>query len=91
MTRARPLPDNWQPNDVHRRIAAERGLDVNLEAERMRDWTLANGAVKKDWDATFRNWLRDERRRPRQQRGRDPGYGPGDLSAAAERLRQQGR
>jgi hypothetical protein len=89
--RAVALPDTWEPNGGHRRIAAERRLDIALEVDRMRDWAKANGAVKKDWDATFRNWLRNDRRTPASRPGRDPGYAPGDLSAAAEILRQQGR
>lgn len=56
--RAHPLPDLWRPNEDHESLAAELGLDVQYEAARMRDWALAEGATKKDWDATFRNWLR---------------------------------
>lgn len=28
------------------------------EAERMRDWATANATKRVDWDAQFRNWLR---------------------------------
>lgn len=31
---------------------------MEAEAVKMRDWAAAEGKVKKDWDATFRNWLR---------------------------------
>ena len=56
--RGTALPDDWTPNDAHRAIGKERGVNVDEEAVTMRDWALAGGEVKKDWDATFRNWLR---------------------------------
>ena len=62
--RATQLPRNWQPNDDHRAIAAERGIDVDLEATKMRDWATAEGKTGKDWDARFRNWLRNARPTP---------------------------
>lgn len=62
--RAHSLPDDWTPNDTHRRIAAERGIDVETEAEQMRDWAAAGGQTAKDWDARFRNWLRKARPQP---------------------------
>lgn len=55
--RARPLPPDWQPNDAHRALAAQRGVDCDLEASKMRDWASDKGATGKDWDARFRNWL----------------------------------
>jgi hypothetical protein len=59
--RASQLPDSWTPSDAHRQQAAERGIDVNLEADKMRDWAISKGEARKDWDATFRNWLRNAR------------------------------
>lgn len=59
--RAHQLPDTWQPNDAHRALAAERGVDVELEATKMRDWAASEGKAGKDWDARFRNWLRGAR------------------------------
>lgn len=56
--RARSLPGDWAPNEQHEAIAEERGVDLHAEAEKMRDWAAAEGASKRDWDATFRNWLR---------------------------------
>lgn len=57
----RALPDDWRPTDAHRVLASKRGIDMAAEAEKMRDWALANGERKIDWDATFRNWLRNAR------------------------------
>lgn len=60
-SRATRLPDDWQPSDAHRALAAERGVDITEEADKFRDWAAGNGATKKDWAATFRNWLRNAR------------------------------
>lgn len=56
--RARQLPDDWQPNDTHRRIATEERRDIAREATLFRDDAAAKGRTAKDWDAAFRNWLR---------------------------------
>lgn len=57
--RAKQLPTDWQPSEAHRRLAAERGVDASWEADKFRDWAASNGTTKKDWEATFRNWLRN--------------------------------
>jgi len=59
---AKPSLETWSPNDSHRELAKQRGVDVEREATKMRDWLLANGKRYKDYDAGFRNWL--ERARP---------------------------
>ncbi len=71
--RAQALPDGWTPTDAHRQLAAELGVDCDLEVEKMRDWALAKGESRKDWDATFRNWLRNAKPRgySRRSRGAD--------------------
>jgi hypothetical protein len=64
--RGSSLPSDWQPsgNDFH--FALEEGLshdEVHREADRFRDyWLSANGskAAKRDWSATWRNWIRRE-------------------------------
>lgn len=67
--RATALPDDWQPTDAHRILATERGVDCDLEAEKMRDWATAEGKTGKDWDARFRLWLNSARpERGNQQR-----------------------
>lgn len=67
--RARALPDDWTPSEDHRTLAAQRGVDCDLEASKMRDWATDKGATGKDWDARFRNWLhRAEPPRGSQQR-----------------------
>lgn len=57
--RATRLPAGWEPNDTHRRIATEQGADIEREATQFRDHATATGRVLLDWDAGFRNWLRN--------------------------------
>lgn len=67
-TRPFPLPESWTPTEAHRALAAERGVDCDLEAVKMRDWATAEGKKGKDWDARFRNWLRSARPDRQQHR-----------------------
>lgn len=47
------LPDDWAPViEIGALDAAERLREVG----RMRNWAKANGILKADWDATWRNW-----------------------------------
>lgn len=66
------LPDDWTPNEQHSEIARELGLNVGLEATKMRDWALAGGKTGVDWDARFRNWLRNATATPNGQKQRIP-------------------
>jgi hypothetical protein len=65
-SRATQLPSDWSPSEAHALLAAERFVDLAEEADKFRDWCAANGSTKKDWEATFRNWLRNAR--PSQKR-----------------------
>jgi hypothetical protein len=55
------LHDGWEPTPDHEAIAREQGVDLKDQAELFRDHYKANGELKADWDATFRNWLRRAR------------------------------
>lgn len=57
-SRAVKLPDGWEPNENHAEIATEEGVNLDREAEQFRDHAKANGRTQRDWDASFRNWLR---------------------------------
>jgi translation initiation factor IF-1 len=59
--RATQLSESWQPNDQHEVIAADREISLDAELAKFRDWAKATGRTYKDWDATFRNWLRNAR------------------------------
>ena len=60
--RASRLPADWAPKPREVAQGVEGGLseaEVYAAADHMRDWAASSPkAVKLDWDATFRNWLR---------------------------------
>lgn len=70
--RASLLPADWQPTEAHRTLAAERGVSILEEADKFRDWCASTGATKKDWPATFRNWIRNARPTPGNVRALHP-------------------
>lgn len=64
------LPDDWMPDEVFARQEGLSATDVHREAEKFRDhWRGQSGqrGVKRDWAATWRNWVRnsvERRKRP---------------------------
>ena len=64
--RGKRLPEDWQPSTKDRDFAAKEGLDhaeIIRTADRFRDyWTAKAGpsAIKRDWAATWRNWVRGD-------------------------------
>lgn len=71
------LPDGWTPTRTPGNQKAEQGHDqawLDRELERFRDyWSAVSGqrGRKLDWDATWRNWLRNAEDRAQRQ----PGFG----------------
>lgn len=65
---AKPLPEDWTPNDKHAALATERGVDLQHEAIQFRNHAEANDRRQVDWDAAFRQWLGNARpgQQPRQ-------------------------
>jgi hypothetical protein len=64
-----PLPADWNPSPKEVAVGRQLGLqplDIDREADRLRDWAAAGGVAKADWDAFFRLWLRDAVFRQRQ-------------------------
>jgi DNA-binding transcriptional ArsR family regulator len=55
-----PLPDDWEPTDDHRKLAAKLGSDLAFCADQFRDHAAANDRRQRDWDAAFRTWLRND-------------------------------
>jgi hypothetical protein len=81
------LPPNWKPDSDLLTFAAARlsSDQVAEEVEKFRDyWTAKTGAAatKLDWQATFRNWIRNAR--PRGNYGTDQ-RGGGRRESAIER------
>ena len=63
-TRGTRLPADWKPtaDELRWAIDARPDVQVNLEVEKFRDyWHGVTGAkaTKRDWPATWRNWIRN--------------------------------
>ncbi len=53
----------WEPSPKLLEWARNEGYTgVHSQANEMRDYFLSTGKARKDWDATFRNWLRRSKR-----------------------------
>jgi hypothetical protein len=64
------LPEDWQPKDNDIQLMKEHfpSIDLKLETHAFRDyWRAVAGArgKKADWDATWRNWIRNSYKRNR--------------------------
>jgi hypothetical protein len=62
------LPDDWQPKENDIQLMREHfpSIDLKLETHAFRDyWRSVAGAKgkKADWDATWRNWIRNSYKR----------------------------
>lgn len=57
--RAHQLPTDWHPDDAHASLASSLNTNLVLEADKFRDHYAATGKAMKDWNASFRNWLRN--------------------------------
>lgn len=58
------LPADWIPTDGDASYCKAKRPDLLLTdvAERFRDYWLGSGGKKADWNATWRNWVQNERR-----------------------------
>jgi hypothetical protein len=63
------LPQEWKPSNGHHELARKLGVNIEWEADQMRDWAISKGESKKDWDAAFRNWIRREALRRAMEEG----------------------
>ena len=58
-SRATILPDDFQPNETVRQMAAELGLSLQAELAAFCDHHTAKGTTFRDWQAALRTWLRN--------------------------------
>ena len=92
--RGKRLPGDWQPSGRDREFASKEGLDhaeIDRTADRFRDyWTAKAGpsAIKRDWAATWRNWVRGDADR-RGDGGRDAGSSGAARSCGPQRARDR--
>lgn len=74
--RATQLPDDFQPNDSNRKVAAEQGVSIAEQLPQFRDHHMARGSTMKDWHAALNTWLRNakkfDRGRPGGQKAETP-------------------
>lgn len=69
------IPESFIPKDEHYSIASDLGINCEMEFQKFRDYFLGvSGAkgVKRDWDATLRNWLRNSINFGGRSSGREP-------------------
>ena len=69
LKRATKLPADWTPSESHRELAAAEQISLTLEADKFRDHANAKGRTLIDWNAGFRNWLRQAAEYQRERRG----------------------
>ncbi|CUR48467.1 Primosomal protein I [Alloalcanivorax xenomutans] len=60
--RATQLPDDFEPNDTNRRVAAEEGVSIHDHLPQFRDHHRAKGSTMKDWHAALNTWLRNAKK-----------------------------
>lgn len=53
------IPQEWLPNEKHAESCLEKGLLINDLVEHFRDHHISKGSKMVDWDAAFRNWIRN--------------------------------
>ena len=85
------LDDSWSPSAAHELLASELGLDLADQANRFRDYWLAEPggkASKLDWSRAFNNWLRRAGDFKPRKRANNLAA---DLFAAADRLERGGQ
>jgi len=57
--RTTTLPADFRPDSTAEQIARDFGLDIHAEETAFSDYHSAKGTTFKDWQAGFRNWLRN--------------------------------
>ena len=58
------VDENFMPNESSLNVAMQEGFNnetLNRELAKFVDYWKGNGKRKKDWQATFRNWLRNNK------------------------------
>ena len=60
--RAAQLPGDFSPNEQHRELASQLGLNLSESFSAFSDYHKSKGSTFKDWDAALRTWLRNDRK-----------------------------
>ena len=95
-TKGTRLSEDWQPSPDNLRFAESEGFsasEIEREAAKFRDYWIGRagaGGVKRDWCATWRNWIR-KAKTERKPNGRYVQDDSKSASAAAGRLAEMAR
>ena len=92
VARGTRLPDDWKLLGKHAKAAQEieptwTEADIRMIGDKFKDhWIAATGgtASKRDWDATWRNWCRNEKQRGTGKGGSHGNWRATEQSAAAK-------
>lgn len=68
--RSSQLPDDFEPNEANRRVAAEQGVSISEQLPQFSDYHRAKGSTMKDWHAALNTWLRNARKFDRSRSDR---------------------
>ncbi len=55
-----PIPEDWLPNESHKKLAQVRGLDLPIEAAHFRGKAGELAWTTTRWDQKFTNWMLQE-------------------------------
>lgn len=83
------LPADWKPNETALAKACELGVDVSHEADCFRDHHVSRATLLADWNAAFRNWLRNAKRFSRGGGSCAPRNNPTETALAGLREAQE--
>lgn len=54
--------NDFVPTEEHRVLAYQMAVKIDDQLDKFKDWCLSHGKVYSDWNAGFRNWLRNARK-----------------------------
>lgn len=85
------LSPTWQPTRNEANLAAESevkaaGVDLRAELLALRDWAASKAERGADWDARWRNWIREAARRMRHGPRPSNGINPNPTQVALDEL-----
>jgi uncharacterized protein YdaU (DUF1376 family) len=86
-SRGEMLPSDFTASSDMIAFGQKLGLtepDISYQLDKMRDWATSRGETKKDWTATFRNWLRETADRKKSQQSPRIIHGKQPIKSIAE-------
>jgi len=70
--RATQLPEDFEPSENNRQVAAEQGVSIHDQLPQFRDYHRAKGSTMKDWHAALNTWLRNAKKFDGGRTGKPP-------------------